>query len=668
MRGNKVVSPPAIKHTIDETRQILDFTSAFFDKELQAELGSFVERGVKIQGGNRATRGEKPVRINLKERTRYENPAITSVAREYGVYNPESITVDTFDQMKKDPQISAGLAFIKMPILSLPWKVSCDNEEIARLVEFNMKRIWPRLAKSMLTAVEYGFASHEKVFKMEKVNITAKKQGEDKKHTYYEGRALLYKKVKGHHPDSLRVVLDDKDNFNGIVQTSTSGGSEVPLKKDKCFFFTHDEEFGNPFGKSRLVSAYKYWYWKEILYQFMLMYYERRGSPPVLAQAPPGQSTDDSGNRFYNLDLALDMASSLLSNSVVALPYEPTKDGNDNMWDIRYLLDDKRGEMFIQAINHLDSKIFRALWIPDSALGESGEGGSYGSASVQADLFLMALKGLVTDMCAAVNEQIIPILVQANFRPSERDDCIFEMEALDFNRKITIKEIFIEMLRNMDNMIQAGHKPKILPDLEKMAKVLEIPINVFDEEVEWNEDAVANNNPQEGVDRFANSRTGDGGKPQERAPRKGSPKVRQTRTSFTGTREVDRKNIKPGSKRADVQRAARQKLSEEEVEAVRDVLADTGIEEIYAPRPGAEGQEIPLSERLRYEMIKMAATPDGLKEVKKAILRVKIAAGYELVPNFEIMNFMEVIKALDGLPDFYVDVLSEYMQPRVLEE
>jgi hypothetical protein len=503
----------------------------------------------------------------------------------------------------------------------------------------------------MLTAVDYGFASHEKVFQLQNTKIKTKTNG-DKSKTVYSGPMLSYKKIKPHHPSSVQVKLDEFDNFDGIIQ-STSAGKEIILPKEKCLHFVHEDEFGNPFGKSRLIPAYKYWYWKEILYQFMLMYFERRGAPPIIATAPPGKSVDKSGARRENLEVALDLASSLLSHSVAVLPYQASKQTNENMWALEYLVDDKRGEMFIQAINQLDLTIFRSIWLPDTAVSE---GSSYGQASVHADLFLMSEKGLVTDVEDAINKQVIPYLVQANFRPNEVVDCTVEMESLDFNRKVALKEIFIEILRNMDNMVQIGMRPKIFPDIEKMAKILQVPITDFEGQVDEAE--------------IPEQEEGAAGANKNVIPISRAVPKRTSRTSFTGSREVDRKSLRPGGKRAEQMRAK----MDEGTPLADPYDIDPGfrkhvelISEIYGPRPEADGR-IPSSEKLRFKLTIQCLHPEGLKEIKKALLRIRLLSHQDLIPNFELIDGDGMMRELQALPDYAIDILQEGMARRLSEE
>lgn len=644
-----------------ERKKYLELVEPMFDRQLQEQFSKFLKGDVRIKG--KPKKQETPV-IDIREKSHIGNSAFSVVAGIYGAYNPETIPIETFDLMKKDPQISAGLAFIKLPIIALPWRIECDDEAVGRFVEQALSKIWRPLIRSTLTAVDYGFASHEKVFEIDKVKVT-KKTKAGKKKTFYNGNALVYKKIKPHHPSTISIDINKYDDVIGVTQHSIGGYDEVTLGKNKFFLFTHDEEFGNPFGRSRLVAAYKYWYWKELLYQFMLMYFERRGSPPVIATAPLGKSTDTSGTRRENLDVALDVAASLLSNSVAALPYQTNKNTNENMWSLDYLLDDKRGEMFIEAINHLDVAILKALWIPETTVTE---GSGYSQSSIHADLFLMAEKGLVTDIEQAINEQIIPIIVQANFRKNKQAPCTIEMESLDFNRKIALKELFLELIRNIDNMVQLGMRPKVFPDIEKMADLLQIPVSTFDAEIDvGTANGTEDPNAAPGTSKAGTQKV----IPIDRAKTKAVPR-RATRTSSSGSREVDRKKITPGGKRADQMRGAGA-LTEDHLKKLEDYIKEepgTGqdiIEEMYVPQKDETGK-VPISEKTRLELLKLAVTTEGLKEIKKGLTRIRIWSRGDMITNFELMDGFDMVRAINLLQDFNVDILWEAMSTKLSED
>jgi len=463
-----------------------------FDDELKREFASFLQEKAKVipitskipktksnKKGEYNKEGKEP--ISFRELTSYRNPLFSSPGKyNPAEVNPETIDVETFTLMRRNYQLAIGLAIIKMPIISLPWRIKCDDINVEKTVEWALQKIWKKLAKTALMAVDYGFASHEKVWERDTVKISSiDKKG--KETIYHNGDLVYFKKIKPHHPESIKMKFDENQNLIEIIQEGgISSTNEVELPIRKCFLFTNDEEYGNPFGVSRLKNAYTVWYYQSLLLQFMMQYFERRGTPPTIATAPPGMTQDSSGAEIDNLELALRVATSLISSSVAALPYQANKEGRENMWKLELLKDDARAPMFVEALVHLEARSLRALFIPEGIISSDQKGGS-GSNSVSADIFLMTQKGLITDLEEAVTEQLIRPFIQANYPPEKQRFAEFKLDSLSFERKATTKEIFVEIIRNLDTMIQMGIAPNLIPSLEKMAQILEIPMESWED-------------------------------------------------------------------------------------------------------------------------------------------------------------------------------------------
>jgi len=160
-------------------------------------------------------------------------------------------------------------------------------------------------------------------------------------------------------------------------------------------------------------------------------------------------------------------------------------------------------------------------------------GGGYSSSSVHADVFLMSEKGLISDLEEAIDTQLVDPFVEINYSPEKRKPCHVKMDPLDWNRKIALKEIFIEMLRNIDTQIQMGVPPKIVPDIEKVAEILEIPVETWGEAIDID--------PKEFIEMMKAQSSGENGK---------TPGRKSTRGKSSDQAQ-DRRRINPGGKRAE---------------------------------------------------------------------------------------------------------------------
>jgi len=475
--------------------RIIDPNYTFFRDKSFEDGGRSMLSLMKARGVDKKVRDEMRVYLATQARdakfkktalnkqiTRYGHPLTSSAfgADVLGIYNPDTIPVDTYFRMKNDPQVAIGLAMIKMPIISLGWNVECEDVDIREFVRYCMTKIWRRLVTSSLTAIDFGFSSHELVWDLEEVDIFSQSQSGRKK-THFRGKAEVLKKVKAHYPSTVKIRTDaNTDDFIGIRQV-VPGKQEVSLDIGKTFMFTVGDEFGNFFGTSRLKAVYKTWYWKEVLTQFMMRYFERKGGPATVVTHPIGGGIDVDGNDYDNADIALRISHNLLENSTVTLPYEANKDGN-NQWGITYLQDDRRGEMFVAALNYLAAQTLRGLLVPERVMTQDLSTGSFSMATSHAEIFLLSEEGLSSQLADSINEQIIPPLIQFNFNPKKVVPCYFKVEKIQYDRRRILKEIMVEIIRNMNSWIKDGKTPNVLPSLEQMSDILGIPVAAVAEE------------------------------------------------------------------------------------------------------------------------------------------------------------------------------------------
>ena len=578
-KKGKVVSARVPKNRpvlMDPNDPMFKMIAGFFDETLKKEFSDFllaksakvvdiasapskkkaVGKGKGKKKGAYKQEGSEP--ISFKEIALFNNPAF-SLASKFSPaqYNPETIDVDTFTLMRRDPQLGMGLAVIKLPLQSLPWTIICGDEKIKKTVEWALKKIWKKLIKTSLMAVDYGFSVHEKVWERDTVKVS-ETDTTGKETVYHNGDLAFYKKIKPMHPESISMKFDGKQNLEEIWQDGELGQQEdIKLPIRKCFIFTHNEEWGNPFGVSRLKNAYKVWYWKELLYQFMMQYFERRGTPPTIGTAPPGRSSDANGTEYENMDLMSRMATSLISSSVAVIPYQKDKDSKENMWSLEILKDDARGPMFVEALAHMDMMCLRAILVPESVVGTSG---GFAQSTVHADIFLMAEKAVLTDLEDAVNNQLIDPFVRVNFAPQEYKPAYMKLDPLDWNRKTALKELFMEMLRNIDTMVQMGFPPTMMPSFEKMAEILEIPVASWEEVTGFSVEETMKIIKEQKETGFGNQNDQDSGgdkspkaKGKEKDTKGSSGKIggRKSTRKRNVPQATERRRVSPGGRRAD---------------------------------------------------------------------------------------------------------------------
>ncbi len=330
-----------------------------------------------------------------------------------------------YRKMRFDGQVSAGLAVIKLPVLSRGYRVEAESPEIASGIERMVKPLYRDLLKKTLNALDYGFAPLELVWQ----------PGND-------GVAEIGA-IKDPPPETVTVLTDENGGFTGLTQ-KPDRRVDVP----RAFLFTHRGENGNHYGVSRLRPAHPYWRTKQIVYLFLNRYLERKGNPPVIVTYPPETKAGSEGPAVdVNGRAALELGKKLLENSAVALPHVSTT-GGDSAWNVKYLEDNPRAEMFLRYIEHLDRMILRSMFVPERVLSSDGPYGSYALSKVHADIFLLSQDGLITDLESAINEQVIRPLVEFNF--GAKASARLVIDRLSGSDRELTEDVFMEMVKRGD--------------------------------------------------------------------------------------------------------------------------------------------------------------------------------------------------------------------------
>ncbi len=418
------------------------------DKKIQEEFVEFA-------------RGKETGMKSFKELTSYQSGWQTSIAGKS--YNPDDISLQTYNLMRKDAQLQMGLKVIKLPIKAMKWWVVCEDKNIQAFLQFVFKRIWKSSVSAILNALDFGWSACEKVWEVQNIEVN-RKEG-DKQVIAYKGEAVLLKKLKDPDPTSITILTTKNGDFDGFEQQTTGGGT-VSVPVEKSFVFTNEKEFGNLYGKSLLRYAYDYWYWAILMYQFLNRYFERRGVPPTKARAPYGKTKLSDGTVIDSMQLGQQAGESLTESSVVCLPSTIDEKGNYK-WDLEYMKDDQRADMFIKYIEHLNAMKLRALFVPERMIIQDTDMGARAVAKTHLDVFLMGLEGLIEDIVDHFNKYLIPQLVEYNFG-KDASPAYIETSGLSVDSKNLLKQIIISIIKKGDANIPL--------DMIKALEDLDLPI------------------------------------------------------------------------------------------------------------------------------------------------------------------------------------------------
>lgn len=419
----------------------LPFAGRFLNQREIRNIHNFIEKTVQSRLAQ-----ERQKIPSTEELTRYGETWQQKISVALlGEYRPDSISIETYERMRWDAQIQLGLAMVKLPIISRDFEVECEDKDIATFVRIVFNRFWQALLKSTLTALDFGFAPHEKVWEFkEKMRIIDSAQNVD-----YVIDAFVYKKFKDLHPATITIRYDKNQDFNGFYQR-IGGMEKITVEAEKAWVFTNNKEFGNITGYSRLKAAYPFWYTYWVIDAWHERWCQSRGKPPVIVKYPPGRSvtgvaSDGQTPEFTdNAIIARQAGQNARPDSVITLP-STIKD--EPGWDISEMqVQFGSGDHFLRYKDALDRAKLRAILVPERTVTQDMGTGSYKMAEMHTWLLLHQLGGLIDDIELHLNKYAVPQLVHYNFG-DEAPDAYIRIEKIGKELERFLYEVYLQLLK-----------------------------------------------------------------------------------------------------------------------------------------------------------------------------------------------------------------------------
>lgn len=344
-------------------------------------------------------------------------------------YNPDfqwREAVRIYDQMRRnDYQVYASLLMTELPILAGTWKIEPANDDpqsldIASFVEtalfHELDDTWTDTLRHALLCRAYGFMVTEQVWKV----------GQD--------GMVYWSKFAPRLPKTIwRWWIDENNELVGVQQWTfrdyTYKYLDIPASK--LVVHTHRQEGNNFEGNAVLRTAYKPWYYKEILLRLMGIGFEREHVGVPVITLPKGHTAGD-------VKRAQAIGKNLRSNeqAYVTLP---------ETWALEWLgAKQSRSSShtpILDAIALLDIAISRNVLAQSMNLG-STETGAYNVAEEQDAILMQCLQSDADQVAATYNNKrngAIPQLVKFNYDdPGIYPQLVcHRLKSLDVNAVIT---------------------------------------------------------------------------------------------------------------------------------------------------------------------------------------------------------------------------------------
>jgi len=275
--------------------------------------------------------------------------------------------------MQRDPQVRACLTTKRLSVLSETAEVhpadsSAEAKRAAAIVEAALNQIPGGIAgivTGALEALAMGYAVGELVW----------------------GAEGQLSEIRWHDPRRWQFVSDD---YGNIVELQLRDHG-LYFPREAFVVYSYQARYGNPYGESDLMGAYRPWSQKDLVQRMWLSALDRFGAPIPVATVPLTWTQSE-----------VDTLSSLLAKLQNESALVVTNDV-----ELSTALQEGRVEparAFHVASEWLDTQIARAILGQD--LTTNGTGGSYAMAKVHQDVLNQWIAALRTDLAEVALGQV----------------------------------------------------------------------------------------------------------------------------------------------------------------------------------------------------------------------------------------------------------------------
>lgn len=380
------------------------------------------------------------------------------------IQNPSSVSVETFKRMvDTDDTTGSGVDFLTTCLAARLGAYQHKSPEITEWVNNALDKMdggFHNAIKSVLSASWAGFSVSEKVWSNDQqmgwiikklvtlppstILFSTERTGE-----LEDDGILQYQ--RNFNPAQMGVGGSYLFGFLSSIALPTQGQGRndpyakfgdlafpirvgttynylaVRIPKLKCVHYAFDAQgkFGNPYGRSLLRRAYKYYVMKDAFLQMLATALDRKGTPLTVVFADPNmtvldqtktQGTDAQGKRGVGMrgdQAALKAFGNVHNDTVIVLPGK-----KDQHFSLEKLDVQSNAADFISALDFCNKSIMRALLLP-SLIFTSGDGaGSFALGQEHSKTFDKILDSMNAGLTQTLLQQVIHEMLVYNFPKS----------------------------------------------------------------------------------------------------------------------------------------------------------------------------------------------------------------------------------------------------------
>lgn len=372
---------------------------------------------------------------------------------------PRRSDYEEYRLMRRDPTIAMARAAGMAPIKFTEWTVDGDNGEFCEAITEWWAEAGFDLVRRLLSALDYGWCPLE---------------------MYWDEApsGLILPKFRSLRHEATKIVVDEKTGEPlGLEQKG------VRLDPYNCVLYSHDKEYEDPYGRSRLENIRKNAWKPWVLCMEQLAKYHAKacGVLPIV-RYPMGTSTGQNGETLDNSKHAQTILSRLSTVSGVTMPWKLEEwalelvrlgaNPKDLMsWQVDFLdVPSGAGGEMLESLRHLDVMKIRGYLLPERSVIE-GQFGTKAEAEVHTDVALGIAEETLKDIACVVNAQVLDTILAVNYGESMRG----AVRLVPASIRSTQNEMAAEMLRAAFNHPYRGVEVLQAADISAIMDQFKIP-------------------------------------------------------------------------------------------------------------------------------------------------------------------------------------------------
>lgn len=358
------------------------------------------------------------------------------------------LTLADYRAMAQHYQLGASLSVLTFVMHQIQWRVECDREVIADVIDQDIRENWTPLIRAIAQSFWAGYSpiavnydNGDKYVKIDRF-----------KDLVPEECRVTWKKHKGWAPSGK--VGPTIYSYNGF----THNGYDIP--PENSLWYPLLMENGDYYGRKLLKPAFPSWFFSNLIHLFANRYFERFGEPLPVGRAPFGDTLDLSNGSTIGAKEAMEQViTNLRSRSIAVL--DSTRDSSGNyMYDVEYIESQMRGADFERYLSRLDEEMSLSVFTP-VLLFRTADVGSYNLGTAHLRIFQQMLNAIAGDIQYYIQHYLVDRLKLLNWgENAPRARWMYRPQGLGDTEQYKLL---------MNELVRTG---RAMPDLEELAGIV----------------------------------------------------------------------------------------------------------------------------------------------------------------------------------------------------